>query len=469
MQQQLSKSHKEVICAAVAFAAVAWIPSISPADNTCPVPGNAVYVACGGPNGNGTSASPFNSLQAAQQAMRASRGGTAVVSGTCQGGLDLTAADSAETWEAAGSGANITGAPTSVSGAEHVAFYGFTFSNVSSGSQGGMLNLDNANVTLRWNSFTNCQHTCIGGTVNGTLIDSNTFAGMAGNVEGTPMGAITLTGPNITFSHNLVENSQGSGMRIVTTTGNISNAHITSNLFTNIDTIRHDTGAIYLRDTSASATGIQITDNAVIGDGPAANKTKCIYLDDGTSNVAVTQNICAASGTGSAGTFGVFIHAGQNNIVADNSFEITNGTYAIGYQARSGANTKLTNMSGNQFKNNNVYTPNGVAPASLVWVAGTSMDPGAPPSPLAVMDTHYSSSNGLNVSSLLTDQGPLPSACYTTAPGAPPPPPPCTIPAGMPTPVIWNGPPPSWNGPPPVAGYQPPVAPFQPPVTLNCQ
>ena len=64
------------------------------------------------------------------------------------------------------------------------------------------------------------------------------------------MGAVHPHRPNITFTHNLVENSQGSGMRIVTTNGDISNAHYRSNLFENIDTVRHDTGAIYLRDTS---------------------------------------------------------------------------------------------------------------------------------------------------------------------------------------------------------------------------
>jgi hypothetical protein len=451
------------IAVAIAVGLEVLLPRLVHGDNSCPIPGNAIFVTCGGANGNGTSASPFGSLGAAQQALRASHGGTAIVSGTCTGGLDLTNIDSAETWQAASGGASITGAPININGAQHIAFYGFAFSGIPSGSQGGMINLNNPSaVTLRWNNFTNCQQTCIGGTAGNLVVDSNVFNGMLGSTEGTPMGAVTIKSP-LTFTHNLVENSQGSGMRLVTTDGQISNSLIGSNLFQNIDTVRHDTGAIYLRDTSASATGIQVTGNALIGDGPAANKTKCVYLDDGTSNVSVTQNICAASGAGSAGTFGVFIHAGQNNTVADNTLEVASGTYAVGYQTRSGSNTVLTDMSGNQFKNNTIYSPNGASPGTLIWVAGTSMDPGPPPNPLAVQDTHYLSSAGLNVSSLLTDQGPLPTACYSTPPpGAPPPTPglpggsSCPVPAGMPTPV-------NWNGPPPVAPYMPPVAAYQPP------
>jgi hypothetical protein len=448
-----------------------WLANTADAASSCPVPSNAVYVNCGGPNGNGSSASPFNSLGAAQQAMRASRGGTAVVSGTCQGGLNLTAADSAETWQAASGGASITGAPLSISGAQHISIYGFAFSGIPSGSQGGMINLSNSSsATLRWNSFTNCQNTCIGGTAGNLLIDSNTFNGMQGSQEGTPMGAITIKSP-VTFTHNLVENSQGSAMRLVTTDGQISNSIIGSNLFENIDTVRHDTGAIYLRDTTASATGIQVTGNAIFGDGPAANKTKCIYLDDGTSNVSVTQNICAASGAGSAGTFGVFIHAGVNNDVAGNTFEVANGTYAAGYQTRSGANTALTNMSGNQFKNNTIYSSGG-GPVNLVWVAGTTLDPGPPPNPLMVQGTHYALSSGLNAPGLLTDQGPSPSACYSTPPPGPLPPGPPTpcIPSGGPTPVIWSGPPPvNPTGPPAAWDQAPPnVWSGPPPVVVSC-
>ena len=64
----------------------------------------------------------------------------------------------------------------------------------------------------------------------------------------------------------------------------------------------------------------------------------------------------------------MFIHGGQNNDVADNTFEVGPGTYAAGYQTRTGTNTALTGMAGNQFKNNNIYSPGGVAPATLVWV-----------------------------------------------------------------------------------------------------
>jgi hypothetical protein len=323
-------------------------------NSTCPIPSAAIFVNCGGPNGNGTAASPFNSLGSAQQAMRSTHGGTAIVSGTCQGGLNLSAADSAETWEAIPGGASIIGAPLNISGAQHISIYGFAFSGIPSGSQGGMINLnDPSGVTLRWNSFTNCQNTCIGGSAGNLLIDSNTFNGMQGNQEGTPMGAVTIKSP-LTFTHNLVDNSQGSGMRLVTTDGQISNSLIGSNLFENIDTVRHDTGAIYLRDTTASATGIEIANNAIIGDGPVANKTKCIYLDDGTSNVAITQNVCAASADESGGTFNVFIHGGMNNVVAGNTFQVSPGGYAVGYQTRTGTNTRLTDMGGNQFKNNQI-------------------------------------------------------------------------------------------------------------------
>jgi hypothetical protein len=205
-----------------------------------------------------------------------------------------------------------------------------------------------------------------------------------------------------------------------------------------------------------------ITNNAIIGDGPIGNKTKCIYLDDGTSNTQVTKNLCAAGGGGSGGSFGVFIHAGMNDVVTNNTLDVANGAYAVGYQTRSGTNTALTPMSGNVFDNNSIYGSTN----PLVWISGTATDPGLPPTPLVVANNR-GTAGAINPQSLLNGQGPLPTACYTTAPGGPPPGPPTPcIPSGGPTPVVWSGPPPvnptgppamwdqappsTWNGPPPV-------------------
>ena len=400
---------------------------------------SALYVNCNlGGGGTGTASSPFGSLQQAQQAMESSTIKTAIVSGTCNlgGNWSLSTADNGETWEAAcGQVTTVTGDPIIVNQTSKLTFYGFNFTNM--GSDGGEIVVNNANnFTARWNSFSNCVHSCIAGaasagTANDAVIDSNTFNGMLGDAEGTPMGAFTLQGDNIDFSHNLVEKSLGSGMRLVTTTGDISNSQIVGNLFENVDEDKTDTGAIYLRDTSATATGVLVQDNAVIGDGPVGNKTKCIYLDDGTSNVTITGNLCAASSTASPGAYNVFIHAGVNNVVTGNTFEVVNGAHVVGYQTRSNTSTVLTNMSGNVFKNNTIYTPDSW-PSPFFWING------GPPTPLAVSGNHYYSPSGAKItnwgytdasptfgtipsdislsdpSSMLTNQGPsLNSVCPT--------------------------------------------------------
>ena len=388
----------------VAFA----LPLFARAQSTCTPPGPAYYVNCGAAaGGTGSSESPFNSLAQATQAMRGSLTKVSIVSGICSG-LYLSAADSGDTFQASATGATISGPPIQVHHAQNVTIEGFVIQNIPSGQSFGAINLDSpygswsgidSNPTIRWNTFFNCEQACIAGAANNSLIDSNTAYGMGGNQTGYPMGLATLSGLNNVLSHNLVENSQGAGFRIMRAS---SGTQVVSNLLRNVNQNKFDSGAIYIRDVTRTATGIQILNNAVIGNGPISNRDKCIYLDDGTSNVTVTGNLCAG------GMFGVFFHGGSNNVATGNFLEAGNGTYAGAFQTEEAAGfswgTSMP-MTGNVLANNTIHALPGTPPQALykfIEMNGAAM-PNTPGNILSSAPMKLP---------LQASRGPLPSSCF---------------------------------------------------------
>jgi len=266
-------------------------------------------------------------------------------------------------------------------GANGLTIEGLTLQHLTRGPQGAGLALSGSNYTVRWNTFLNCFMECIsGGDVQHALIDSNTLNGQS---PGNPSGSTGIFYPailfwsgssNNTISHNLIENTQGGGIQFSTgpTDAAASNNVIDRNLLKNVDTNVVDSGAIDIYDAAHNGTGNQITNNLIFGNNTNfAAITKGIYLDNLTSNVKVSGNIC-----NKCGTWAVFLHCGDHNTITNNIFDVSTlatGSIAamIGVQDGAGC-TSSNGMAGNSFSNNIVYT-SGNFPA-LWWVSNQGGD-----------------------------------------------------------------------------------------------
>ncbi len=295
-------------------------------------------------------------------------------------GLPFNWADSGEAWTAyPGETAILDGGRTggvSISGVDNFSFQGLVFQNMG---PGGMVFNGAKSITLRWNSFYNCNQNCIfGSSVSNSIIDSNTINGQSpGNVAGSTGSAyqaiqLTYGSSNNQITHNLVENCQGGGIGFDDgpTDPPNSNNIVDRNILQNVDTNVVDMGALYLYDQSHSGVGNQFTNNVINGNGGAGyrtNWTKAIYLDDGASNVLVSGNICR-----SCGEYGWQIHAGDHNTIVNNIFDLSSpGTLFGIYQVDSSWTD--TGMNGNVFQRN-IILFSGVVPSSLYQVYINSGD-----------------------------------------------------------------------------------------------
>jgi hypothetical protein len=294
--------------------------------------------------------------------------------------LPFNWADSGESWIAyPGETAILDGGKTGgikITGVDHLVLEGLTIRNMGAG---GIVFNGATSITLRWNSFANCNQECISGSsLSNSIIDSNTINGQSpGNPPGTvasAYSAISLSygSSNNQITHNLIENCQGGGIVFAAgpTDPPNSNNIVDRNILQNIDTNVVDMGAIYMYDTSHSAVGNQITNNVINGNGGSGyltNWTKAIYLDDGMSNVLVSGNICR-----SCGQFAWQIHAGDHNTIVNNIFDLSSAGTLIGvYQIDP--NWKDCGMTGNVFERNIIYFA-GAAPSSLYQVNINSDD-----------------------------------------------------------------------------------------------
>jgi hypothetical protein len=336
------------------------------------------------PSASGTDG-PFQTLTKAQAAMRASS--TVKIATILAGTYSISSiwaftwADAGELWISyPGQTAVLNGATTggvSVTGVSNLQFTDLTFQNM--GTTGVLLSGGSTAVNFRWNTFTNCNETCIAGSgVTNSIIDSNIFNGQTpGNPSGSTSqfySAISLSygSSNNQITHNLIENCQGGGIAFNAgqTDPPNNNNIVDRNILQNVDTNVTDAGAIYMMDRSHSAVGNQITNNLIYGNGGTGyltNQTKAIYLDDLMSNVLVSGNICQT-----CGEYAWQIHAGNNNSIVNNIFDLSvAGTLAGFYQHDS----LLTDygMAGNLVERNIYYfatTP----PSTLYTVSIGSTD-----------------------------------------------------------------------------------------------
>lgn len=375
------------------------------------------------PNSAGTDG-PFETLAKAQSAMRASpsikvttiRGGTYALSSS----WSLSQQDSGELWisypgETPILDGNGTGA-ISLANVTNTSFKGLTFRNMAAG---GLYVAGGTSLTVRWNSFYNCNQSCIsGGMVTNSVIDSNIINGQSpGNPTGNTGNAYSAImfwsgSSNNQITHNLVENCQGGGIHISAGPSDPPNDNnlIDRNVFRNIETNVVDNGAVYIGDRTHSGVLNRITNNLIDGNGGTdylTNLTKAIYLDDLTSNVLVAGNICR-----NCGEFAWQIHGGDHITISNNIFDLSSaGTLAGLYQ--SVLNYPDYGMSANVIENNLLYFGSST-PASLYQVNTSAAD--ALP---AVANQLYFSQRGASISNqgFIVDVSPVYADPLFTNPG----------------------------------------------------
>jgi parallel beta-helix repeat protein len=335
---------------------------VAPADT-----GAALYISANGSDssGNGSAAAPFATLARAQQAMEASATThtTYVEAGTYNltASLVLTSADNNMSFIAApgqtpvlnGASAGLVNLIT-LNGAQNVTLQGLTFENTTPGVSNGAVALDNATGnTIVDNLFTNNDRGVLlvgsgnnmisGNEINGSLtaginagagsnnntIDSNLINGVGvdpGFGTGTGSSGIWITGgDNNAITHNLVENTAGTGIALEnwdtnpadTTNLNIGNT-IAYNSIVAADSSSQatDSGAIYIDGRAGVNTQTTINNNSVnLSALPTNDNNVGIYLDDFTSGVTVTNNITTG------GNFAFLIHGGENDAFTNNIFD----------------------------------------------------------------------------------------------------------------------------------------------------
>jgi hypothetical protein len=331
------------------------------------------------------------------------RGGTYSLAGSS---ITFSSADTGETWipypnetviiDGGGSGYVYT------SSANNLTIEGLTFRNLGVGvnTNGGTgLVLLGTGLTIRWNTFLNCNQMCISGSALYSVIDSNIFNGQSpGNPAGLQyveaFAAIELysSPENVQISHNLIENTQGGGIYLAGDYNRpMVNNVIDRNMLINVNSNVVDMGAIYVIDTPHTGTGNTITNNVINGYGGASyqsNITKALYIDNHTSNILVQGNIIRGSGT-----FAIEIHGGDHVSLINNVFDFSTaqnqwGGGQIVYQDfESGSQY---GMAGNLFSKNIVFFSGGPVPAALWW----DDIPWNAAGPNVVNNLYYSASGG---------------------------------------------------------------------------
>jgi hypothetical protein len=324
----------------------------------------AFYVSTTGLDSNsGSLTAPFLTLGRAQSAMQASssikttyiRAGSYTLpsldcgSGTSCG-LSLGTADDGETWSYY--------PPDGVDSAD------FTGGSTSSGT--GLvvaISVSSNGVTINGLSIHDFQYAGIssGGGANNLLVENNLiFNGYYASGSSNPGGISCYGCGNTTISHNVIHDMAQFGVSMSNVNGNISNLLVTGNIVYNTCTAIADCGALYVQDTTATATNLQFSNNyihdgnvfATLGSGYGS----ALYADDCTSNVTESGNVL----TGRNGSNTSMVHGGSNVQQIGNLTDL--GTYAqhvAVFQTSGVSGCSSATMSGNEYENNIVIGAGG--------------------------------------------------------------------------------------------------------------
>lgn len=293
---------------------------------------------------------PFLTLARAQQAMRSSGLKTTVIrAGTYSiaSGLVFAAPDAGETWIPFGNeSVIIDGGGTGfirASRVDRLTFEGLTFRNLGVNPRPysfPFVIFASSHYAVRWNRFLNCRYSCLFGVnTSDAIVDSNVFDGQS---PGNPPGDVghffsvlsfTNGSNDIRITHNLIRNAQGGAISIISGAQDKpnNNGQVDRNLIQNVNTAAVDAGAIYVLDRTHAASGVRVTNNIIErvgGSGSKSSWSKSIYLDDLTSNVVVSGNLCR----GGSGEYAIHIHGGDHNLIENNIFDLENGSLLGFYQ-----------------------------------------------------------------------------------------------------------------------------------------
>ena len=340
--------------ASIAALIAAGVSSLLLAD-PCEAATAAYYVSPTGSDSNaGTSAAaPFQTLERAQTAMEGSSINTTyLMGGTYQrtGILRLGPTDAGQSWLALpGQTPVLDGG-----GITHDALYIYSTSN----------------ITIRWLTIQNfAQNGILSDTISNVVIDSNTIKNTMSTAwsEG---GIVAMhSSVNTKITHNLIQNSQYSGISADAAQGDsINNLLIDSNAVYNTCTLVYDCGAIYVYNRSTTqSNGVLINNNVVGNYGSVATRGIGLYLDDLLSNATYTNNIVYG-----IGFIPFTVNSGSHNTFRNNIFDI-NGAYQLGYYSNQLHPTAP--MVGNTFTCNIVYSAAAMAAPTLWTYVGTGMKP----------------------------------------------------------------------------------------------
>ena len=368
------------------------------------------YVSTSGSsNGDGSSSSPFATLQQALTAAENSstktidlEGGTYNLSST----INLSSADNGITIESApGSQAVLDGGGSlstlvQLNGTSNVTLQGLTLQDTAANTRAAVVLNGAGSTSIIADHFNNngegilFENGSNNNTVSGNEIDNSSTSGIevqdasSGNLFdsnvvngtgaiGTAGGGIDLHGANNnTISHNVVENTAGMGIGIEnwddSSTINVGNTISDNDVYnTNTSSQSTDSGAIYLLGRANINTQTVITGNYVSGPDTAAAGSSGhiigIYLDDNESGVQITNNIIANTVTNS-----LQIHGGDNVTAENNIFDLdSNGLAAVLFQDRA-------SDYGGSTMQNDVVQQNIIASSSSNPTAYASISGGSP-------------------------------------------------------------------------------------------
>jgi hypothetical protein len=277
------------------------------------------YVAAsGGSDSNaGTSLSPFSTLSHLQTVLQGSSGKVGCLkAGTyTSASISLSSSDSNETWEtdtaspvnsAILDGGNSIATAVSGTSATGVTFNGLKFQNYTT-------------------------YEILGGNTDTGWTIENSDLGLGGKGGGVGVGGsnVIAAASHWTIMYNYVHDWQNGGITYwaFNNGDSVDGTVISSNVVLNVCTVENDCGAIYgnMRNNppgGGTVSHVTVSGNFVRDYGSAINQTAahCLYLDDDTSNVTMTGNICGppASGDTTGNNTDIIFNGGDGNVVSNN-------------------------------------------------------------------------------------------------------------------------------------------------------
>ena len=316
---------------------------------------DAFYVSPTGSDSNsGTLAAPFATLGRAQQAMEGSsikttyvEGGTYNLSST----LDLTAADSGETWQYY--------APN---GVDSAILNGGGNLNPIISIEGGASNIIIDGLTVENFGIVGIHSGAGGGALTSGITIENCNIGFGQNTSDATSGGIVFDNTvNISVLNNYIHDVPAAGIAVYAyNPGDQTSGVIANNVVLNTVQARSDSGAIYTEMLSTAANSLTIENNFVADYGSAGNYGQIgIYLDEGANHVTITGNVVGPPTEGSVPSAGTndtaaaFTDAGFDNTFSNNIVDLGDSgrVFAVEFYGYSGYGE-----SGNVFEGNTILS-----------------------------------------------------------------------------------------------------------------